>query len=271
MLGEVSRGCWWGRGWASQWCGRRGPPRRPLDKGDGAREGAAHLWAVPARPAPACAPVLRTGCLAVGASVDEGWRQARARPPVLLAPRSPAAGRGPERRGPVASVRTSARSSAWRCLWPCRPSDRLARDECWGGGALRARRGCAPTCPSGSSGPFRAPAAPPHPRPFGPAALGRRRGAGFSQPPGVPVCGGAGVQLLGCRGDVLWGPSAAPRPSPETYIFRSPVVALGLRAGETPPRVPGPTYPSVHNRLSPRPVTPSHRLPPMAPTGLAGC
>lgn len=89
MLGEVSRGCWWGRGWASQWCGRRGPPRRPLDKGDGAREGAAHLWAVPARPAPACAPVLRTGCLAVGASVDEGWRQARARPPVLLAPRSP--------------------------------------------------------------------------------------------------------------------------------------------------------------------------------------
>lgn len=156
MLGEVSRGCWWGRGWASQWCGRRGPPRRPLDKGDGAREGAAHLWAVPARPAPACAPVLRSGCLAVGASVDEGWRQARARPPVLLAPRSPAAGRGPERRGPVASVRTSARSSAWRCLWPCRPSDRLARDECWGGGALRARRGCAPTCPSGSSGPFRA-------------------------------------------------------------------------------------------------------------------
>lgn len=169
----------------------------------------------------------------------------------LLAPRSPAAGRGPERRGPVASVRTSARSSAWRHLWPCRPSDRLARDECWGGGALRARRGCAPTCPSGSSGPFRAPAAPPHPRPFGPAALGRRRGAGFSQPPGVPVCGGAEVQLLGCRGNVLWGPSAAPRPSPETYIFRSPVVALGLRAGETPPRVPGPTYPSVHNPLSP--------------------
>lgn len=187
-----------------------------------------------------------------------GWRQARARPPVLLAPRSPAAGWGPERRGPVASVRTSARSSAWRCLWPCRPSDRLARDECWGGGALRARRGCAPTCPSGSSGPFRAPAALPHPRPFGPAALGRRRGAGFSQPPGVPVCGGAEVQLLGCRGNVLWGPSAAPRPSPETYIFRSPVVALSLRAGETPPCVPGPTYPSVHNPLSPRPVTPSH-------------
>lgn len=208
----------------------------------GAREGAAHLWAVPARPAPACAPVLRTGCLAVGASVDEGWRQARARPPVLLAPRSPAAGRGPERRGPVASVRTSARSSAWRCLWPCRPSDRLARDECWGGGALRARRGCAPTCPSGSSGPFRAPAAPLHPRPFGPAALGRRRGAGFSQPPGVPVCSGAEVQLLGCRGDVLWGPSAAPRPSRDIH-FQEPCCRSGSQSWGDPAPCPGPYVP----------------------------